>query len=890
MLNVVAQRNAAAAKAYFAKSDYYSDGQELVGEWGGKGAVLLGLFGKVDKRAFDALCDNINPATNEQLTPITRGDRRTGYDFTWSAPKSVSLVHALTGDARIAQKFRASIRETMEEMEQEMQARVRKKGSQEDRTTGNMLWAEFVHLTSRPVGGLPCPQLHAHCFTLNGTYDPIEGQWKAGQFGKIKGDGYYWQAVQQARFARRLQGLGYAIRPTKDAFEIAGVSDSLIRKFSLRTGVIERVAAERGIIDPKAKAKLGATTREAKDHSVPYEELTSLWDRQLTAEERDALRAAGKSPQRHTSRDAAHVRYAAEHVFERASVISERRLLTSALRHGIGEVTPEAVRTETSRLPLLKRERAGSMWVTTPEVLAEENRMLGFAVSGKGTCKPFMSKGGSDSVSLSPSTLSGEQRAAVAHILSSPDRVMILRGVAGAGKTTLTREAVRQIELGGRRVVMLAPSAQASRGVLRDEGFAAADTLARFIIDPKMQAEAKDGVIWLDEAGLVGTPTMANLFALAEKISARVVLAGDRRQMGSVERGSALRVLEEVGGLKLAEVTDIRRQSGRYKEAVRALSRGATGDGLSMLDEMGWLKVMPAVDSYAPLAADYVDKLIHSRDREKGVLIVSPTHAEGQKIVIEVRKGLREAGVLRGQERELPRLIPLQWTEAERGDWGRYSGDEILQFHRNCGRLKAGERRAYSELPKKQAPAPSAFSAYAQGSIAISPGETIRITANGKTKDGAHKLNNGAVYTVRRFDRAGDIELANGWVVDRNFGHIAHGYVSTVHAAQGRTVDHVLIAQSSMSYAAASREGFYVAVSRGRKSATIYTDDRGELKAAIARSDPRLSATELSAVPKPTVWRRMRDRAVRIRLAALMNARALAPEAERKHKDLAYAR
>lgn len=232
MLNITAQQSPQAAKAYFSKGDYYAEGQqEIVCQWGGKGAVLAGLFGQVDQKSFGALCENRHPATGKPLTPITRGDRRTGYDFTWSAPKSVSVVHALTGDERIVAAFRSSVRDTMGEMEADMQARVRKGRKQEDRTTGNLLYAEFVHLTSRPVGGLPCPQLHSHCFAFNATFDPVEEKWKAGQFAKLKGDGFYWQAVQQARFADRLQSLGHRIHKTKDAFEIDRVPQSALDKF-----------------------------------------------------------------------------------------------------------------------------------------------------------------------------------------------------------------------------------------------------------------------------------------------------------------------------------------------------------------------------------------------------------------------------------------------------------------------------------------------------------------------------------------------------------------------------------------------------------------------------------------------------------------------------------
>lgn len=891
MLNVTPQRSSEGAKSYFAKSDYYSEGQELVGNWGGKGAVLLGLFGEVNKHAFDRLCDNLHPKTGEALTPVTRENRRVGYDFTWSAPKSVSVVHALTGDERIVRAFRESVHETMSEMEAEMQARVRKGRADDDRTTGNMAWAEFVHLTSRPVDGLPCPQLHSHCFAFNATYDVTEGTWKAGQFGKIKGDGYYWQAVQQARFAGALQSLGYGVRKTKDAFEITGVPENVLKKFSLRTMQIEKVAQALGITDPKAKAKLGATTREAKLDSIPYPQLVSKWDKLLTPDERVALYGSAGASRLVGDRSNEHVKFAADHAFERSSVLDERRLMTLALRHGIGSVTPEGVRSGLEKLGVLRREEHGHTLVTTPEVLKEERKMLAFAVEGKANCRPIASALPEQwQRELRDTRLSGEQRAAVEHVLSSPDRVMIVRGVAGAGKTTLTTEAVQRIEQAGKPVVMLAPSANASRGVLRAEGFEGADTLARFLLDEKMQASARGGVIWLDEAGLVGTKTLVKLFSLAGELDARVVLAGDKRQLGSVERGAPLRTLEEVAGLKIAEVTDIRRQSGEYKEAVKLLAAGKADGALEKLDAMGWVHALPSAEGYEQVARDYVDKLGTCGARESGVLIVCPTHAEGDRITAEVRRQMRDSGLLRGEEHHFQRLVPLQWTEAERGDRESYSGDEVLQFHRNSGGFKAGERVfAGAVLASSQPPSAASFSAYRATDISLAAGDIVRVTANGKTKDGRHKLNNGAVYTVAGFTPAGDITLSNAWVVDKSFGHLAHGVVTTAHAAQGRTVDHVIVCQGAESYPASSREGFYVAVSRGRKSATIYTEDKGDLMDAVKRSDVRVSGTELAARPRVQWWHRMRDRIVRMRLDALV-AEKSQRQFERVQKEYAHAR
>ena len=894
MLNITAQRSAAGAKSYFSKSDYYSEGQELVGRWGGRGATLLGLFGEVGKPAFEALCDNRHPDTGLPLTALTRGERRVGYDFTWSAPKSVSVVHALTGDERIVQAFRDSVDATMREMEAEVQARVRRDGAQADRTTGNLVWAEFVHLTSRPVGGLPCPQLHAHVFAMNATYDREESRWKAGQFGKLKHDAYYWQAVQQARLARSLQGLGYGVRRTKDAFEIVGVPEPTLRKFSLRTAVIDRAAERLGITDPARKAQLAATTREAKAAGVPYPDLVGRWDAMLTPDERGAIAAARGPTATMPSRDADHLDYATRHLFERTSVVTERRLLAEALKHGLGEVTPEGVRAAAAAAPLLRDVQDQESWVTTPQVLAEERRMLAFAAGGRGTCRPLVSA----PVRFADARLNPGQRAAVEHVLTSPDRVLIVRGVAGTGKTTLTREAVAHIEAAGKPVVMLAPSAQASRGVLRDEGFAAADTLARFLIDEKMQAAAQGGVIWLDESGLVGCRTMAALFEVADRIDARIVLAGDKNQLGSVERGAPLRVLEEMAGLKAAEVTDIRRQTGEYRNVAGLLSRGETAAAVARLDALGWVRQTPELDPHGRLAAEYVAAV----SRGESLLVVSPTHAEGAAVTAAVRHQLRESGLLGTDEREFARLVPLHWTEAERADAGRYGGDEVLQFHRNAGPFRAGDRRTAAEvLPSLNMSVANAFAVYERSSVRLAAGDAVRVTANGKTlaRGGAaaHRLNNGATYAVKGFSRAGDVELSNGWVVAKDGGHLAHGYVSTGQAAQGRTVDRVLVAHSAASAPASGRENFYVAVTRGRRSATIFTDDKAALIDAVARADHRPSATELVAARDAAVAvaaRRAAEHAARRDRRRERTQAKRVPERDvrqrDRHREMSYAR
>jgi ATP-dependent exoDNAse (exonuclease V) alpha subunit len=129
--------------------------------------------------------------------------------------------------------------------------------------------------------------------------------------------------------------------------------------------------------------------------------------------------------------------------------------------------------------------------------------------------------------------------------------------------------------------------------------------------------------------------------------------------------------------------------------------------------------------------------------------------------------------------------------------------------------------------------------------LELAAGDVVRITNNGFALDGKHRLNNGALYRVHHFDAGGNIVFDNGWTVGKDYGHLAHGYVVTSHASQGKTVDRVFVWQSSHSGPASSREQFYVSCSRGRDAVTVYCDDKEMLRDAVAQSDDRVTATEL---------------------------------------------
>ncbi|MCA9244852.1 MAG: relaxase domain-containing protein [Phycisphaerales bacterium] len=837
MLRIIQNSSAGGAKSYYSTADYYT--QELPGVWRGKAAAMLGLSGTVNQREWDALCDNRHPETGNTLTARQKANRRIGYDFNFHVPKSVSLLHALNGDERIIAAFREAVNETMNDIEAEAKTRVRASGRNEDRVSGNLVWGEFVHLTARPVSGIPDPHLHAHCFVFNTTWDDAEHRWKAAQFADLKRDAPFFEAKFHARLAGKMVDLGYGVERTRHGWEVAGVPTSALKRFSRRTALIEAKARAQGITDPARKDELGAKTREKKATDLTMPELQAEWRNRLEGPERSAIASIKTKPAARDRKAEAvaatrAVERALSHCFERSSVLPERTAQTEALKRAYGAASVEQTLSAFSKAKLLASERDGRAFVTTPAVLDEERRMLDFARNGRGTCAPFAL----GEHRFERDWLSDGQRRAAQHVLSSHDRVILIRGAAGVGKTAMMSEAVEGIEAGGRRVFAFAPSAEASRGVLRGEGFQNADTLARLLKDTALQDDARVQVIWVDEAGQVGSRDMARLFELVDRIDARLILSGDRRQHGSVDRGAALKLLEEEAGLKPAELTDIRRQHGSYKRAVKALSEGNIKEGFGELDALGWIREVSSDQRYKRLASDYVEAVRAG----KTALVVSPTHLEGDWITSEIRSSLKADKLLGSDERIFTVLENANLTESERADPVNYFPGDVLIFHENAGPYRRGERVVVGEEAVPYAAARS-FTAYHPRAMAVAPGEVIRVTRNGKSADD-HRLNNGGIFTVQGFNRAGDIVLANGWTLSKDFGHIDYGYVSTSYASQGKTVDRVFIGQSAISRPASSAQQFYVSVSRAREQAVIYTDDKSELLEAVSGADERPTATE----------------------------------------------
>lgn len=858
------------AKSYYTealtKADYYIDGQELNGTFQGRLSKRLGIRGAVTREAFFALCENRHPATGQPLTPRTKKERKIGYDINFHVPKSVSVLHALAKDNHILDAFRTCVAATMQDMEAHARVRVRKGGVYEDRKTGELLWADFIHQTARPVEGFaPDPHLHAHCFVFNMTWDETEKRQKAGKFREINKEIPYFKTMFHKRLADKLVELGYRVSPTEKSFEVEGIPKEVIAMFSKRTDEIGRMAKEKGITDAKELSELGARTRAKKQSGLSMAELKAEWRSQIiqsgqgrTAVDNPPVRyLPGKDKTLHqpglTAQDC--INYSLAHHFERASVVPFNKLAATAIHHSIGAgVSAEAILAglEDDRR-IIQVQEGGNLLCTTKEVLREEQRMVQLANAGRNRFAPLYAQ-------LPAITADGQQGVAIAHILSTTDRVSIVRGAAGAGKTTLTKEAVQHINDAGKRVLFVAPTSRASRGVLRDEGFRDAETVAKFLASADLQQQVKDQVLWVDEAGMLGTKDMAALLEVATNQNARLILGGDTRQHASVVRGDALRILNTVGGIKVAEVDKIYRQKDEaYRQAVADLSKGDILAGFTQLESIGAIREADPANPFAALIGDYMASLKEGKD----VLIIAPTHQVGDKVNEKIREALKDAGMVGKRQLEASSYKSYGWTAAEKSDSRNMRPGMVVQLNQNQKGIRRGsawvidsvEQRDVvltnpkGEKAKLDLEKPEQFDVYRHSVIPVAKGDKLMITRNGFDRQ-KQRLDSGLVFEVVSVSRKNGIVLQNpkGKIhhhIDSDFGNIAYAHCVTSHKAQGKTVDDIFIAQPAATFPATNAKQFYVSVSRAREKVRIYTDDKEALLDYALKQGDRTGAMEL---------------------------------------------
>jgi conjugative relaxase-like TrwC/TraI family protein len=849
MFTAVAQKSLADAEKYFdehlEQNDYYSAGEIRPGQWIGAGAARLGLKQNVTREQFHALCENRNPLDDERLTQRQKKEdkRRVFYDFTCSAPKSVSVLAVTLNDERLVDAHEESARMAFRELETFAATRVRKQGNQRDRMTGNLVAAAFTHTSSRALD----PQLHTHFTAFNATFDDRERCWKALQAGAMYDAIRYGTAVYRNELAKRVQQIGYPITPAKHGFEIAGVSGEVLKRFSKRLQEAGKIVRE---VEQKLGRKLSNNavalavhqSRAKKIKGISTMEVREQQLAQLQSDELAALQKLSASVQpvrqvRSLEPESQALNYAVAHVFERKSVAPEHELLNVALAQRPGEMDLTTLKAAVKdSAELVKTERGFS----TRQILATELDLIHTVNAGCDAVAPLHP-------GYRPADWLGEdQQRAIYHVLRTSDRTTGLRGLAGTGKTTTLRElaaACAEVKI---EPLFCAPTAAAT-DVLRKEGFEAVTLQSLLLTKPALSARQ---LVVLDEAGAVGIDDMKRLFDLAR--DARVVLSGDTGQHASVVRGDALRILEQHSDFQSGQLTRIRRQRKvEYRKAVELAAQKRTTEAFAQLERIGAIVESSNDNLHDKAAQSYLKAL----DQNKSALLVAPTWNEIEAVTEKVRAALKTSGRLVGEEKEFQVFDSLSWTEAQKRDARQYLPGMAIRFHQGKSGFHKDEtvavvavesdslkvhREDGSECPFPLSGGFALFDVGEKRKLQVSAGDKLLLQANAARK----RFINGELVEVQAI-QGDSVVLTDGRVIPQNYRTFTHGYAVTSHAAQGKTVDEVLVVASSRSLPAVHQQQFYVSISRGRERCQVFTDDVERLRSHVTHSSERLAAVEV---------------------------------------------
>jgi len=877
--------NSAAAEQYFqehySQDDYYTQGQTCIGRWVGQGAAGLGLVGDVSRDDFSALLQGIHPRSGAVLVPAAghNGQHAAGWDSVFSAPKSVSIQALIGGDSRLIQAHVRAVERSLREVEG--YAISHQRGGRERVVSGNVVGAAFHHLAARPAGQAeygPDPQLHTHVVLLNVTRRP-DGQLRGLDPIEIYRSQTLGSAVYRSELAREAQRLGYRIQITRadGAWELEGYSREQVMAFSQRRQDIQQRMAEAGVSGPKAAQIAALNSRQAKG---AYDEaaLKAEWkDRAIAygihapAHLRDALGRGGKHSLDEDDAQAA-LAFARTHTAEREAVIDRRALEAAALQHAMGCSDLDGVRkqiaAEEQRHTLI---RAGKPdWqqpqgaFTTDEMLALERENLALVQAGIDRAQP-LAEAHAVRQWTSAKGLSPDQIQAAELTLTSTSWATAIEGLAGTAKTTTVgaiREFAQQQGYSVRGFGMTSGSVKALQEARID-----ACTVASLTANPPTSSDGPE--LWIiDESSLLATrPVNRILKAAQEQGAERLLFVGDQRQHHAIEAGAPMRQFL-AANMPVAELRVIRRQRDpELRRAVELAARGKPGDALELLEQQQRVSTIPnATARYQQIAAAY----LQAHEAGQKTLVVSPGNDERRALNQEIRNLLMAQGHVATLGREHSVLVARDLTQAQMRYARNYAEGDVVHFSRAQPRqgvakdsyltVAAVNRAANSLTLRASNGAPFEISPARWKGIQVYIWEQRTLAVGDRlqfrTHDKTNRVANGEFATIAelghkqvklRFDNKRELTLNL-----TQLRRVDYGYASTSHAAQGATVDRVIVNADSMRSAQlVNRKQFYVSISRARHDAHVYTDDLQALRRAVGR-EPRKAVALETVRQRPT--------------------------------------
>ena len=277
--------------------EYYTGAREAPGQWCGSAAPRLGLEGEVDADALGHVLEHVDPTGTYRLTGARSVPVVAGFDATFCAPKSVSLLFAL-GSPEVSNEVRnaadAAISASLSVLEQ-VACRVRRgQGGHTVLESDGFVAAAFRHRTSRAGD----PHLHTHVVIANLAHSPSDDRWTALDarplYAWASPVGHLYEAQLRWELTRRV---GVEWGPVRNGIaDIAGIPRPVLREFSTRRREIETYLDDHGQGGAKAAQVAAYNTRKAKDSSLDAEGLLPAWRERASAVGLDRPRPGNGAP------------------------------------------------------------------------------------------------------------------------------------------------------------------------------------------------------------------------------------------------------------------------------------------------------------------------------------------------------------------------------------------------------------------------------------------------------------------------------------------------------------------------------------------------------------------------------------------------------------------
>jgi conjugative relaxase-like TrwC/TraI family protein len=789
---------------------YYLDRGEPSGVWRGRGAERLGLRGVVDEDDFLGSMAGQDPSTGRLLgTPHTEKTVR-GFDVTCSAPKSVSVLFAVGGPAvrqQVLDGHDAAVVAVVDWIERHAHCRYRAGGTVCVFDAEGIMAAVFRQHTSRALD----PQVHTHAVVVNRVLSP-DGRWLALDGRTIKRDqqtlSRLYHAGLRAELTRRL-GVRWC-EPVNGIAEIRDVPEDVLREFSSRSEAVEARIEEKlerftatfeRAPTPRERWRLEREavldSRPPKSESDPVT-LEQEWldrlagigvdSRRLVAGAVDATRGVDRldraatqqivelalgalAEKQSTWRVAELVRELAAAVPTTLAVPADRHAswlddlaaqVVAARMIDLSRPIPDGVTLRRDGRPIT--ESAVDRLLTLPDVLAEEERLIGLAERRVGL-------GGVDRAVEAAEKLDAPQRELATAVAG--DRALVVAvGPAGTGKTTALRPAVDQLRREGRAVFGVAPSAAAAE-VLATDGGLDADTVDKLLIEHALDrppdhryALPAGATVILDEAAMVPTPRLAELFGLADRQGWRLALVGDPLQFAVVGRSGMFGYLVDTcGAIELGRVH--RFNQAWERDASLRLRRGDESV-IELYEQHGRLHGGTA----RQMRRAVIERWWAAVQGGETALMMAPTNAAAASLNREGQRRRLDAGQLDASGRSI--VV---------GDCSIHVGD-IVSTRRNARSLVTDQH--------------------------VMVKNRDRWTVETVHPDGGLSV----------VGKTGRVRLPADYVRE----HVALGYAETSQADQGRDVDRSLLYLDG----ATGASGIYVPMTRGRESNEAFVVIRGE--------------------------------------------------------------